>query len=228
MIICDKFVFLHLHKSGGTFVGHMMMKCLPSARRVGYHLPYDQLPPALRHLPVVGTVRNPWAYYVSWYHFQAAQPKPNSLYLICSENGTLDFAGTVRNLVMLTEDADRVERLAATFPEQFVNHGLNLTRACIGRIVGSGVGFYTFLYQRLYAQAQTPTILTTEGLRDQLFKLDVGLRGPERMLMQEFLQSMPDLNVSQHGPYRDYYSPELQALVARMEAPVIENHGYSF
>ncbi len=228
MIICDKFVFLHMHKSGGTFVNHMMVKCIPSARRVGYHLPYDELPATFRHLPVLGTVRNPWSYYVSWYHFQAGQAKPNALFTICSEDRSLDFAGTIRNLVTLEQDDARIDRLMDAFPDHFVTAGLNLTRQCIDGIRGSGLGFYSFLYKRMYANAPSPTILPMEDLRERLTIQPLGLRGPEKMLVRDFLQTVPKLNVSEHAPYETYYPQDLRDLVARMDQPVIAAHDYAF
>jgi hypothetical protein len=228
MIVCDTFVFLHLHKSGGTFVNHMMIKCLSSARRVGYHLPYSQIPDSDRHLPVLGTVRNPWAYYVSWYHFQQSQAKPNPLFRICSEDRSLDFSGTIRNLVTLQENDALVDQLVSVFPDDFVNYGLNLRKQCIDKIRGSGVGFYTFLYDRLYAGAEAPTILKMEELRQALFRLPLDLSPPESALVTDFLRSVPKLNVSEHRDYQDYYSPDLKALVERMDAPLIESHGYTY
>lgn len=58
MIISDSLVCLHLHKFGGTFLNALLMTCLRSARRVGYHLLYSEVPTAFRRLPVLGTVRN--------------------------------------------------------------------------------------------------------------------------------------------------------------------------
>jgi hypothetical protein len=80
MIVTDRLVFLHLHKSGGTFVNALLLRCVPSARQIGYHLPYRELPEIYRNFPVVGTVRSPWAYYVSWFHFQRSRPNPNILF----------------------------------------------------------------------------------------------------------------------------------------------------
>ncbi|WP_443750949.1 hypothetical protein [Asticcacaulis solisilvae] len=228
MIICPTFVFLHLHKSGGTFVNHMMMTCIPKATRVGYHLPYSEIPEAFQALPVLGTVRNPWSYYVSWFHFQQGQAKPNPLFRVSSQDGSLDFSATIRNLATLGDDNARIDRLKDAFPDTFVSHGLNLTKACIETIRGSGRGFYTFLYDRLYAGAQAPKILQMETLRRDLPANLPGLRGPERMLVRDFLQSVPDLNTSEHRPYRDYYDADLRDLVARMDAPVIDAHGYAY
>ncbi len=39
MIATDHIVFLHLHKSGGTFVNEGLLRFVPEARIVGYHLP---------------------------------------------------------------------------------------------------------------------------------------------------------------------------------------------
>ena len=227
MIVCDAFVFLHLHKSGGTFVNHMMMKCISSARRIGYHLPYSEIPEDYRQLPVLGTVRNPWSYYVSWYHFQHGQAKPNALFRICSEEGALDFSGTIRNLACLHEDEDRIDRLAAVFPDHFVHYGLNMRKQCIERIRGSGLGFYSFLFDRLY-QGSAPHIVPMESLRERLFRLQLGLSAPESADVHDFLRSVPKLNASEHGDYRDYYSADTKDLILRTDARLIDAFGYAF
>jgi hypothetical protein len=68
MLVTDKFVFIHLPRTGGTFVADVIEKFFPSAREIGYHLPLEQLPKEYAHLPVLGTVRSPWEFYVSWYY----------------------------------------------------------------------------------------------------------------------------------------------------------------
>src|SRR5437879_4149254 len=65
MIVTDKFVFVHLPRSGGTFVSEVIRKFFPSAHEIGYHLPRTLLPAEYSHLPVLGAVRNPWDFYVS-------------------------------------------------------------------------------------------------------------------------------------------------------------------
>ena len=93
MIATSSFVFLHLHKSGGTFVNECLLRFVPGARRLGYHLPRHLIPPESAALPVLGLVRNPWSYYVSWYSFQAARDNPNALFRVLSEERRLDFKG---------------------------------------------------------------------------------------------------------------------------------------
>jgi len=228
MLVCNKFVFLHLHKSGGTYVNQMMTRCIPYSRGIGYHLPYTELPDGFRRLPVLGTVRNPWSYYVSWYHFQSEEERPNDLYQCVSEKNTLDFEGTVTNLVNLSADKDKVEELANLFPETFSDHGLNLTRECIAQISDSGLGFYSFLYNRLYDGADSPIILKMEALGDGLRSFVDQNEVEPRARILDFLENAPRLNTSRHSDYRQYYSPGLRDLVAEMESSIIGKHEYTF
>jgi len=70
MIVTDHFVFVHLHKCGGSFVTEALLRFVPSAQRVGYHYPLSMLPDRYRGLPILGVVRNPWDFYVSYHAFQ--------------------------------------------------------------------------------------------------------------------------------------------------------------
>jgi hypothetical protein len=228
MIVCEKFIFIHLHKSGGTFVNQLMLQCLPSARQIGYHLPYRETPAMYRSLPVVGTVRNPWEYYVSWYFFQAAQPRPNPLFRLCSRDGRSGIADTVRRLAGMFSDSALVEELREVLPDDFRPAGLNLTKTCLDGVITPGIGFYSFLYERMYAGALDPIILPAGQLRE-------GLRGALDVLgvmpnarADLFLQQAPRLNVSKHGPYRDYYDGDLRDLVAAVDGNLIRKHGYAF
>ncbi|RSY79372.1 hypothetical protein DAH66_17565 [Sphingomonas koreensis] len=227
MIITDRFVFLHLHKSGGTFVNQLLLNCVPGARQIGYHLPYAELPVAYRRLPVLGTVRDPRAYYVSWYFFQRGQRQPNALFRICSEDGSLGFAETVANLVGLHRDAARVDRLVAVFPDRFGKAGLNLTKACIDRIRGCGLGFYSFLYHRLYAGAGAVRIVRVEALRKELREALVALNGEIDARTDAFLSDMPPLNRSAHGAVDSHYDAALAARVAEADGALMDLHGYA-
>jgi hypothetical protein len=227
MIATDRLVFLHLHKSGGTFVNALLMHCMPTARQIGYHLPYRELPAAYRGLPVVGTVRSPWAYYVSWYHFQRSQPNPNILFLICSDEGRLDFKATITNLVGLSADEARLATFEEGVPDSFTNHGLNLTKNCVGELRRSQLGFYSFLYQRLYAGAPDPTILRMEGLRQELRSTLTTLGHLPNGCADRFLREVPPLNISRHEAPSNYFDDELAALVATRDRTVIERYGYT-
>lgn len=227
MIVTDKFLFLHLHKSGGTFVNMLLKNCVPGARPVGYHLPYRMVPAEFRDLPVIGTVRSPWAYYVSWYHFQLGLTERNLLFLVCSDRATLGFKETISNLINLWRDEPRLCALEEGFPEDFQRGGLNLTRNCVGEIRSREVGFYSFLFERLYEGTVSPRILQAENLRNDLREALAEVGHLPNPGIERFLDEVPDLNVSKHGPVADYYDAELAQEVAEADRKLIERFGYS-
>lgn len=227
MIVTDRLVFLHLHKSGGTFVNALLMHCVGSARQIGYHLPYRELPDEYRELPVVGTVRSPWAYYVSWYHFQRGQPNPNILFQICSDRGRLGFKETITNLVGLSADKGRLAMLEDGVPEGFANFGLNLTKRCVRELGERGEGFYSFLYDRLYDGTRGPTILRTDGLREGLRATLTSLGEMPNACAERFLREAPPLNTTRHEAPSRYYDDELAGLVGERDRSVVERYAYA-
>ena len=227
MIATERFVFLHLHKSGGSFVNAFLLRHVPGARQLGYHLPRHLIPAELAHLPVLGLVRNPWSYYVSWYAFQSARQQPNTLYRILSDEGRLDFAATIRNMLNLGSEDAHLDRLIESLPAQYSNQGLNLPGFALNAIRGTGVGFYTFLYRYLYGDGPT-RIAHMEALRAELLDLLTQIGQPLSDAMREHILLAAPVNTSQHGSSSEYYDAPLRKLVEQRDAEVIERHGYRF
>ena len=75
MVIADEFVYVHMPKTGGTFVEEVLRRVL--GRPPGWnsdvgadqHQPVSAIPHGHRHKPVLFTVRNPYDHYVSFYCF---------------------------------------------------------------------------------------------------------------------------------------------------------------
>src|ERR1700761_9003410 len=118
MIATDPFVFIHLHTCGDRFAD-LLLRSFKDARPIGVHLPRRMIPPPLAHLPALGFVRNPWRYYALWYTLHANRPRSGPLFRAVSENGTLDFERTVRNLLDLGVDGARLNAVLALMPERF-------------------------------------------------------------------------------------------------------------
>lgn len=231
MIVTPRFVFLHLHKSGGSFVNEMLMTCVPGATQVGYHLPRTLVPASHRHLPVLGLVRNPWSYYVSWYAFQSARPQPNALYRICSDHGRLDFASTIRRLLSLGADDALLDELLAALPDRYVNHGLNLPAFALAPIRGTGLGFYSYLYGYLYGaahEAEGPRVGRMEALREELPRLLDAVGQPIDERMRQFIENAPRRNESRHADAVQVYDPSLRDLVSERDSALIGRYGYRF
>ncbi|HEY5760323.1 MAG TPA: hypothetical protein VIU34_31080 [Steroidobacter sp.] len=229
MIVTPRFVFLHLHKSGGTFVNAGLMQHIAGARQIGYHLPRSMLPTQFAALPLLGLVRNPWSYYVSWYSFQRSRPRPNALFQTLSNGGALDFAGTIRNMLNLDREEALLDRVLAAFPTTYINQGLNLPKVALAPIRGSGLGFYSFLYRYLYGPDVTAVKLARmEQLRVEAPQLLESVGEPVTAALRDYMNSAPALNTSEHAPHRQLYDAELAQLVAERDRLVIERHGYTF
>jgi hypothetical protein len=228
MIVTDRFVFLHLHKSGGTFVNELLVRFVSSARRVGYHLPRSLVPPQYAQLPALGLVRNPWSYYVSWYTFQAQKQQPNALFGILSEGGKLDFAGTVRNMLDLGYAGSKLDAVLAALPPAYTGRGLNLPAPALERIRASNLGFYSFLYKYMFDGTGLLHVGRLEHLRIDLTQLFNSVGQPVSSAMHSYINTARRRNVSEHADYPAYFDADLQALVAERDALIIERHGYRF
>jgi len=80
MIIGENFVFIHNPHTGGAFIRSAFREALPSAfsmKLEDWHKPIDSLQIKYRDKIKFGMVRNPWAWYVSFYLHQ----QPNGQFL---------------------------------------------------------------------------------------------------------------------------------------------------
>jgi hypothetical protein len=229
MIVTKRFVFLHLHKSGGSFVNECLLRFLPQARSIGYHLPRMLIPAAESHLPVLGFVRNPWSYYVSWYNFQAQRPAPNAMFRILSDNGRLKFDATVRNMLELGAGSLHLDPIIGALPGTYGRSGLNLPKFALAPIRNSGLGFYSFLYQYLYGEFDRQlTVERAEELRAKLLEYLQTVGHRVTQALSDFITDATARNTSAHAPYAHYYDDSLRDLVAQKDQLIIARHGYRF
>src|SRR6185436_1800315 len=87
---------LHVPKTAGNFVRRVLVEHAPSDWEVVVaedHATWREVPPSHQELPRLAFVRNPFAWYVSWLHFQ--QRTRDAFYLQISDGGRLDFAATM-------------------------------------------------------------------------------------------------------------------------------------
>lgn len=227
MIVTENFVYLHLHKSGGTFVNECLMRFCPGASMLGYHLPRSLIPADFAQLPILGFVRNPWSYYVSWYAFQSQMAQPNALFRITSENGALDFPGTLRNLLNLGSTSEKLDVLLGELPPAYGNQGLNLPNFALAPIRDSGHGLYSYLFDYMYGNDDSQTTIgRVENLRIDLLNFLEGIDGALSPQLRAFIEQAAPRNMSRHDSFPDYYNKETAALVAERDRLVIERFAY--
>jgi len=230
MIVTDKFVFVHLPRSGGTFVSEVIRKFFPSAHEIGYHLPRALLPKQYSHLPVLGGVRNPWEFYVSWYYHVWPRDAASILISWMTENGKLGFVGTTRNALNLGVNDERLDVLIEMLPEQvdYRRRNIpNITKEAMRRVRGTGVGYYTFRFNHFFGNADDVFICRLDSLRTDLVAFFEGI-GAATDELRDYVLRSDKKNISEHLHYSTYYTPELAELVLIRDRPLIERFGYVF
>ncbi len=230
MIATDKFVFVHLPRTGGTFVSEVIRKFFPSAHDVGYHLPRSLLPKEYSHLPVLGGVRNPWEFYASWYHHQYADTKYSPLFCSLSDNRKLGFVQTIRNALNLGVTDETLDILIEALPEKFnfqKKHISNVTKGVMQGIRGTGLGLYAFRFNHMFAPTDDVFFYRVESLRSDLLSFfeKIGVLSND---LHRCVSGLEKKNISKHLHYSSYYTPELAQLVLIRDRPLIERFGYVF
>jgi len=230
MLVTDKFVFVHLPRSGGTFVSEVIRKFFPSAHEIGHHLPRELLPREYSHLPVLGTVRNPWEFYVSLYHYVWPKYAASILGSWMSENGSLGFIGSVQNLLNLGVNNERLDVLIKMLPEQidydYDRRNIpNITKGTMRKVRGTGIGYYSFRFNHLFGNADDVSFCRVETLRQDLvnFFEEIGAATDE---LSDYLLQSDKKNISDHLHYSTYYTPELAELVLVRDRQLIKRFGY--
>jgi hypothetical protein len=230
MIITDKFVFVHLPRSGGTFVTGVIRKFFRSAHEIGHHLPREFLPREYSHLPVLGTIRNPWEFYVSLYHYVWPRDAASVLVLWMSENGTLGFEGSIRNLLNLGVNDERLDILIEMLPQRLdysKRHIPSATKDSMRRVRGTGIGYYTLRFNQMFGNADDVFFCRLETLRQDLVAFFKGI-GAVTDELRDYVLGEDKKNISEHLHYSTYYTPDLAELVLTRDRPLIERFGYVF
>ncbi|HEX9443744.1 MAG TPA: hypothetical protein VGA73_06470 [Candidatus Binatia bacterium] len=234
MLVTDQFVFLHLPRAGGTFVYEVVRKFFPSAREIGYHFPRELLPGEYSHLPILGTVRSPWEFYVSWFHHHYSSdrysPLKNVLFCSVSEDRKLDFVQTIRNALDLGVSDDQLDALIRALPENFdyqKRNIPNLTKDVMRKIRGTGLGLYTFRFNQMFGQADDISFCRVESLRGDLIAFFEKI-GAASDALRSYVLGGDKQNSSEHVHYSTYYKPELAELVSIRDRQLVERFGFTF
>lgn len=206
MILSNKFVFLHLPKTGGSFVREILTQHAPQDWDIELHNNHPtirDIPATHTHLPMVGLVRNPFDWYVSWYHYLKLH-RSDPFFNQISQQGNLDFKSTIRA-------AFEVD-IGAMF--QFPCHFSSSPFGC----------YMNYIFGNDLAVLELGKM---ESLR---FDLRAILKkfGALTDRIDQQLDTFPVVNTSNHLPYRDYYDESLKALILQRDKDVLECFEYRF
>ena len=234
MICTPKFSFIHLHKTGGQSINELLLTQIPEAKEIGYHLPVAHLPSEARSLPVIGVIRNPWDWYVSWYAFNNLRGVKNPLFNIVSRGKQADFKETIENLLKYPEINAQNEIFKnshrALLPENFENDGgAGFTKDCVNFFKSNEIGYYSLLIERMFGEeSDNLRLLRFERLATDFRNVMSELQVPEAGNILAALNQQPRKNSSARGHYAHYYDDELRDLVAEKEFSIVQRFEYTF
>jgi hypothetical protein len=148
MLVTDDFVFLHVPKTGGTFIQTVLRAHLPVVDHgLDLHASHANLAEPWRDLPGFYVVRNPWDWYVSWYHWTLERGRhretrgkgtrsgsaKGAVWEGLLRSGEAGFAEAVRRACTIDDEIEHP--LAPTMRRE----GLDLYSACVRDIVGEAL-----------------------------------------------------------------------------------------
>lgn len=231
MLVTDRFIFIHLHRTGGNFLAELIDRHFRDIREIGYHRPRAQLPAEFAHLPAFGFVRAPHEWYASWYRFNAGRTH-NHLYPVVSGDGRYGREQTLRNLINLGGDAALRRELIERLPESMENNrALGITKTCMRTFEDEDEGYFTWLTKRMFCVRGSFDDMYL-GKHEQLYDdAQTFLRGAgawdERMAQTwaelGLVNSSRALDADRED---DELSPELRALIERRDRFMYDRFGY--
>jgi hypothetical protein len=227
VLVTESFVFLHIPRTGGTFIEKVVPKHLQVADiRIGKHAPHSSLPARWRELPAFCVIRNPWDWYVSWFAWWMQWGREYGDRLLLphpqERTGTVEQRKVVWHDVLRCGQADFKEALArfctADFPyTQMVGHkeADDVYSAYVKAITDGVLDRPDF------------TALRFERLNRHL-KRYLRRRGAFTPELRAALREEPPRRATEHGHYAGYYDAESADLVGQKTAWFCERFGYSF
>lgn len=206
MILSRYFVFLHFPKTGGSFLRKLCSDYGPrdwEIRIVDGHPTISHIPDSHQSLPILGLVRNPFDWYISWYTY-LKQRGDNVFFNQVSDQGRKNFKETLLSVFNL--DLAALLQTDCNFKNSsygcYVNHhfGNRLDRVKLGKF---------------------------ENLRTDLEEI-LSKIVPMPTEFKHQLLTYPKVNESNRSHYRDYYDEELREIVLERDQAVLDEFGYEF
>ena len=245
MLIYDRFIFIHMPKTGGKFLTEVLERELgPPLQTLTIHTGWNGIPADAAGLPILMFVRNPWDWYVSWYHYYSSWIATQSpewlgerplLRLIFGENlefkdgqlrGVADFATSVRKHCVPLDPRNPVaaEIMRDAEPAE--------EGPTVASLLAAGDDIYTTQFKFLAGSALGTDQLTVGRFETLVDDLERFLTHNEMPLSDDALQRISatePVNATLHRrPYRDYYDDDLRDLVGRSCRTLVERFDYTF
>ena len=218
LVVCDRLVFLHVPKTGGTWVKTAL-------RSQGYHYsgPRFEHVPASEvglDLPMFGFVRSPVDWYCSMFAYcktTGANLEAAKTWLTIAGDSFPEFA---RTLATMGEDSPKANRLREWL-HKGTGEGFDVCGRRVGSLVGSPWGFYSWLISEMF---DLPTV--------RVHRFEDGLGSALEQTFSEIgiplNRPLPPavINASLRSPELLQGVQSVAPFIEEREKPVLERFGY--
>jgi hypothetical protein len=218
VLITKYFVHVHHWKTGGSFIKGVCLSHMPADWIVSNddsHPPASKIPTEFKDLPALGFVRNPWDWYVSWYHYAIREPPtgqtPESPWAVLFDEGRASFRQ------MITAACTGIPANGGSPPWY------------MDRIREQGIDHYTHSFESMFRAGfdGAVEIGRFENIREDFIAFLRRHAIPVGEDLIVAVRTTLPVNVTPRDPYTTYYDRELRDLVGSRNRLIAE-YGYTF
>lgn len=216
MVLHNNWVFLHLQKTGGMFFEKFLLKnILGSKFGNSRHGGFSRIPEKYKKNKIVfGTIRNPWDWYVSWYHKL--------------QMGHIIFKDLYHNKDFDAFLFDIFKR------KDGIIRDLNFSE-----ISKCDIGILSYRYSKCFLK--TPSFNSKDDLmtsQESFFLTNLcyfhTMKNDLTRILNlnkkqiQILYTTPPVNTSSHKKYQEYYNDETRNLVYEKDQFLIDKYRFKF
>jgi hypothetical protein len=201
MIFDKNFVFIHIPKTGGTWMRHACKQLPTYQGEINNHISVTRVPTEHRNKPVFAIARNPWDWYVSIFtHHQ-----------FMGENLKKHPELLQRGLAKPLPPEFKFDSFEQSLDARSTGEIPTLSQT-VEKLTNNSVRFYHFETKPIECLLAFLSELSVKVAANSLQKL----------------RSIPKINEYDHKYYAHYYTPRLRELVTELDSEFIERFGYTF
>tara|TARA_R110000744_G_scaffold50415_1_gene109040 strand:+ start:940 stop:1635 length:696 start_codon:yes stop_codon:yes gene_type:complete len=227
MLLTNKFIFLHMFRTGGTSINGSFI-----GTTLGYHRPRSLIPKEYEHLPVVGNVRNPFDWYVDiYYHaLNVNYPMKTRTFL----NFILDFKRysfkeSIKRLLdtswMTPQDKEKSLAHAPSIYKWDIAWTDNLRKKELQSYLDSNLGFLSWLFNYMYEYKDN-----TKGVtycRLEHLENDWSSFLNKKVFIPKLNPIFGSIKEPRQKNYMSYYDDELIELIENKDKNYIKQFNYN-
>jgi len=224
--ITDDFLYIHMPKTGGTWIDRVMQVTLQARQTGRGHWPLKDFPPEMvEERFILGTVRDPWSWYASWWQ-HGMNEKADRENLEVYGQGSTEF----RDVLWGATHAGQLPQLPTQMGvlwSLYPHHPTRFRRQPL--FADSGLGAWSWIVYEMYGDTEekrfdVDALIDMQQLKEgaaKVLQVEIGPRFEEH---KNTRLQRPDTAVA--NP-RDLYDEEMVQWVWDADGELVRRLGYT-